>query len=188
MSISQSGAASTGPSGGAQGAVGLKGRGGALAVGGAGLLVTSLIAGALLVGGPHGAGSSAGSEITVVAADAIAAATVTLEPGVASALASEAKSCRAPLAMIVLSKAPGSPDRDVRIRSGSYRSPSFHLGSAPVRIAIPFPAPYAAGRGMLFVEGALEGLSVALFPPWASPNIPNANMISIWWHTDKPCG
>jgi hypothetical protein len=188
MSISQGGAASTTATGGTHGASGLRGRGRALVVAGGGVILTSLCAGALFVGSPHGAGQSAGSEIMSLAADAIGAAIVTLEPGVASALASEAKACRAPLAMMILSKAPGSPDSAVRVRSGSYLSPPFRVSAAPVRIAVPFPTPYAVGRGQLVVEGPQEGLRVSLFPTWASANTPNANVISIWWKTDKPCG
>jgi hypothetical protein len=188
MSISQSGAASTAATGANQGAASLKGRGSALFVGAGGVLLTSFCAAALFVGSPHGASQSAGSEIRTVAADAIGAAMVTLEPGVASALASEAKACRAPLAMMVLSKATGSPESAVRIRSGSYLSPTFHIGATPVRIAVPFPTPYATGRGQLSVEGPQEGLRVTLYPTWGSANAPNANVINIWWYTDKPCG
>jgi hypothetical protein len=188
MSISQSGAASTADASGKQGAGGPKGRGSALLLAGGGILLTSLCVGALLVGLPPGASQPAGSEIRTVAADAIGVAMVTLEPGSASALASEAKACRAPLAMMVLTKAPGAPESAVRIRSGSYLSPPFHVGAAPVRIAIPFPTPYATGRGQLSVEGPQEGLRVTLYPTWGSANAPNANIINIWWHTDKPCG
>jgi hypothetical protein len=43
---------------------------------------------------------------------------------------------------VTLVKAPGSPSGTVRVRSGSYLSPAFHVTEAPQRVAIPYPAPY----------------------------------------------
>ncbi len=188
MSVSQSDSASTPANGRTQESAGLWGRGLAGAVAGGGVLLTGLCAGGLLFDGLPGAGPSGASEISIVAADELGGASGTLDPQQASALASQARGCRSPLAMVILSKAPGAPDSDVRIRSGGYLSPAFRVGDTPVRVAIPFPAPYLAGRGRLVVEGPRQGLRVALYPAWQSASMQKADYVNVWWRTDKPCG
>ena len=80
----------------------------------------------------------------------------------------------------------GEPVR-VRVRSGGYFSPVFVLSPRPVRIAIPYPAPYQAGRGELtvFVEGG-EAV-VALTPPWHVPAAAGGAMRVVQWHPGAAC-
>ena len=59
----------------------------------------------------------------------------------------DAKSCKAPIASVVLVKRPGTASALVRIRSGDDSSPAFQVTDIPQRIAIPYPAPYPTGRG-----------------------------------------
>lgn len=103
-------------------------------------------------------------------------------------MVADAKACKAPLAYVSLSQRPGSSDSSIRIRSGDYVSPVYHIGAAPIRVAFPFPTPYSVGRGQIFVEGQQHGLNVTLYPTWISSGGDGANAINIWWTTDKPCG
>jgi hypothetical protein len=151
-------------------------------------MLSGLAGGASLFDRPDGAAKSGATEIASVAADEISDAQTTLDPSRAAALASDAKACKAPLAYVTLSQAPGSPDSVIHIRSGGYASPVYHVGAAPIRVAIPLPTPYSAGRGQIFVEGPQRGLNVTLYPTWISPGGDSANAINIWWKTDKPCG
>jgi hypothetical protein len=154
----------------------------------AGVILSGLVGGALLFDRPASIGQSGAVEIASVAADDVSNAQTTLDPAQAAAMALEAKACKAPLAYVNLSQAPGSPDGMIRIRSGAYVSPVYLIGAAPIRVAIPFPTPYSAGRGQIFVEGRQRGLNVTLYPTWISPGGDGAKAISIWWRTDEPCG
>ncbi|MCI4679396.1 hypothetical protein K9U39_14790 [Rhodoblastus acidophilus] len=179
--------------GGAQGgareaAQAIKGTGRAAGVAVAGVLLSGLAASGLLIGQPPLASRGAGAEIMTVAATDIIEASASLDPAKAFALAAAARQCRAPLAYITLSNAPGEPDSFIRIRSGAYISPPYHVGAAPMRVALPFPNPYSVGRGQLTVEGRQKGLRATLYPTWVSPGGRNGNVIDIWWKTDKPCG
>lgn len=185
MSASQSGAFSSAQKGESQGASVLRGIARARGVAVAGVVLSGLVGGALLFDRPAGVGQLGAAEIASVAADDLSSARTTLDPARAAALASDARACKAPLAYVTLSQAPGSPDSDIRIRSGDYVSPIYHIGAAPIRVAIPFPTPYATGRGQIFVEGRQLGLDVTLYPTMRPGG---GGVINIWWTTDKPCG
>jgi len=79
---------------------------------------------------------------------------------------SQATGCPRPLAWVSLMQAPGQPPATIRLRSGSYFSPEFKLTGQPVRVAIPYPAPYEAGHGTLMAMQSGGGAVVALVPPW----------------------
>jgi hypothetical protein len=57
--------------------------------------------------------------------------------------------CPQPLAWVSLARAKPGPPMTIRLRSGNYISPTFNLAGAPVRVAIPYPAPYEIGQGTL---------------------------------------
>ena len=78
----------------------------------------------------------------------------------------ERDSCSRRLAWVTLVRAPGQPTGRIRLRSGNYVSPAFDLTETPVRIALPYPAPYPAGHGTISVVGATTDAMVALTPPW----------------------
>ena len=74
--------------------------------------------------------------------------------------------CPLPLAWVSLVRAPGQPPGKIRLRSGGYLSPIFDLSDVPMRIAIPYPAPYETGRGTLTAISAGGNAMVSLIPPW----------------------
>jgi len=169
--------------------VGLRGATQAFAAASVGILLTGAIAGGVLISGgqsPPALGDA--SEISTIDPVDLAAAGTTLAAENQAALIGEAKTCRAPLAVLTLSRAAGADGGVIRIRSGSYLSPAFRVGDAPQRIAIPFPAPYAAGRGTLSVEGEATGVQLTLFPTWSAANLAGKGVINLVWHTDRPCG
>lgn len=103
------------------------------------------------------------STLLTVPAKDIEVAAGSLEPQQAPVLISEARSCRQPLAMLVI-KAIGPKGGGLRIRSGTYLSPILRVGPNADRIAIPFPAPYAAGRGQIEILNGTDGVDVFLTP------------------------
>jgi hypothetical protein len=159
---------------------------------------TVILIGALLTAGsvvlalhPRVTGSTASSasEPTLAALPAgeLAAAMPTLDPATSQQPVAEAKSCKAPLAFVSVRKQPGTPGGMIRVRSGNYLSPAFNLTDAPQRIAIPYPAPYAAGRGALFVIGEASGVTIHLTPGWATQTLNGAAPINVVWTPGNPC-
>ena len=76
------------------------------------------------------------------------------------------EACRRKLAFVTIASAPGQNGGRIRLRSGGYISPAFEIGPVPVRVALPYPAPYPAGRGTISVLGTDTDAVVALTPPW----------------------
>jgi len=142
----------------------------------------------MLVSGRSDTVSAPGaSDLATVAVNDIAAATQTIAPAVAGGLAAEAKDCRVPLARVMISKAPGSAGGTVQIRSGNYMSPSFELTDAPQQVAIPFPAPYPTGRGVIGVIGNASGVVISLYPAWTAATVNGTAVHNVVWNPNKPC-
>jgi hypothetical protein len=163
---------------------------GPVIIGVGGLLTAGVVAAALVVGSVASkSGPSSGEPMLspALAASEIAAASVTLDPATSATTTADAKSCKTPMTTVTLVKAPGSPSGTVRVRSGSYLSPAFHVTEAPQRVAIPYPAPYPTGRGMLSVVGESENLSIYLTPGWSIQELHGAASIHVWWRTENPC-
>jgi hypothetical protein len=118
----------------------------------------------------------------------IAAATPTIVPAVAAGLVAEAKDCRAPLARVLISKAPGTAGGTIQLRSRNYLSPSFQLTDVPQQVAIPFPGPYSTGRGVLGVAGNASGAVISLYPAWTVNTLTGAANLNVVWDPKKPCG
>ena len=78
----------------------------------------------------------------------------------------ERDACGRRLAWVTIGRSPGQPNGRIRLQSGAYVSPAFELTDAPVRVALPYPAPYPAGHGMISVFGTTADAIVALTPPW----------------------
>jgi hypothetical protein len=74
--------------------------------------------------------------------------------------------CRRPLAWVSLVSAQGEPPSHIRLISGTYYSPAFEVSATPVRVAIPFPAPYETGQGMLTAIDVGGSATVSLLPSW----------------------
>jgi hypothetical protein len=133
------------------------------------------------------ASSSAEPTLAKVATVDLAGAAVTLDPAVSQQAVSDAKACKVPIAWVTLAKLPGGTGGTVRIRSGSYLSPAFAVSDAPQRVAIPFPAPYETGRGVLWMVGEAKGLDVRLYPGWSTPSLDGAAPINVVWTPKDPC-
>ena len=122
----------------------------------------------------------------VVPAD-ISDASRTLDPVSSDQLVARAKQCSVPLAQVAIWKTSGTSGGIVRIRSGGYISPPFNLTDAPQRVAIPFPAPYATGRGVISVEGEANGAVISISPAWHINSLGGSASLDVIWRPDKPC-
>jgi len=157
-----------------------------------GALITGGIAGATVSPGPVGgkppglAGSAEPSLSTLPPSD-IPSALTTLDPATSKAAVDDAKSCKAPLAWVTLAKPPGSRGGLVRIVSGAYLSPPYQLTDAPRRIAIPYPAPYPTGRGVLSLDGDADQVWFHLTPGWFVRSLRGTASINVHWIPANPC-
>ncbi len=133
------------------------------------------------------ASSSSEPTLAKVATADLAGAAVTLDPAVSQQAVSDAKACKLPIAWVTLARLPGGTGGMVRIRSGSYLSPAFAVSDTPQRVAIPFPAPYETGRGVLWMVGEAKGLDVRLYPGWSAASLDGAAPINVVWTPKDPC-
>jgi hypothetical protein len=128
-----------------------------------------------------------GANIAVVAPAELSDAAQTLSNALAMGLVDEARRCAAPLAYVTLAKAAADASGTLRFRSGNYVSPVFLLTDAPQRIALPFPAPYPAGKGTITVEGGATGAVLGLLPPSRIDRLAGSTVIPVWWTPRKFC-
>jgi hypothetical protein len=96
--------------------------------------------------------------------------------------------CRPPLAWVSLVSAPGEPPGHARLISGNYYSPVFEVSAAPMRVAIPFPAPYDAGRGVLTAIDTGGSAVIALTPAWRVSAQEGKTTRAVTWRPVKRCG
>jgi hypothetical protein len=130
------------------------------------------------------------SELREVEAPQVAGALTTLSlSNAARAEFQEGKDgrCRRPLAWVSLVSAPGEPPSRVRLISGTYYSPSFEVSATPVRVAIPFPAPYETGRGTLTVIDVGGSATISLLPAWRVSASDGRTTRAVTWHPVKKC-
>ena len=156
-----------------------------------GALVTAGIATAVVSPGLVGWGPASNEEPTLspLAPSEITAALPTLDPATSKAAVEDAKSCKAPLGWVTVMQRPGgSGGGMVRIRSGAYLSPPIPVTNTPQRIAIPYPAPYPAGRGVLSLVGDANEVWLNLRPGWFLPTLKGAASINVHWTVGNPCG
>lgn len=130
--------------------------------------------------------SGNGAELARVAGSQIEAAATTMDMIAAKDAVDDAKRCRVPLAEITLAAASGTTST-VRVHSGSYVSPSYVLTDRPQRIAIPFPAAYPSGRGVISVEGQAQNLAVALTPTWKVNSLTGTAVMNVIWTPKTGC-
>jgi len=116
----------------------------------------------------------------------INAALPTLDPGASKAAVDDAKSCKAPLGWVTLRQLPGGNGGMVRIRSGTYTSPPIQLTNVPQRVAIPYPAPYPTGRGVLTLIGEADRVGFYLTPGGVQ-DVHGAHSINVRWQVRNPC-
>jgi hypothetical protein len=81
----------------------------------------------------------------------------------------------------------GVPDSIIRIQSGVYTSPAFHLTARPEMIALPYPAPYPAGAGVITLRGASPAVNVQFAPGLISASLAGTMPLSVFWDTGTPC-
>ena len=97
------------------------------------------------------------------------------------------EACGRRLAWVTVARAAGQAPGRIRLQSGSYISPVFELGDAPVRVALPYPAPYATGHGLIVVVGATTAAVVALTPPWHVPAQAGVKAQKVTWTPNGIC-
>lgn len=136
---------------------------------------------------PQGLAGAAEPGLSALAQSDIAPALPTLDPVTSKAAVDDAKSCKAPLAWVTLMKRPGSRGGLVRISSNSYLSPPILLTEVPQRIAIPYPAPYSVGRGVLSLIGDADDVWFRLNPGWFVQSLKGTVSINVHWKPANPC-
>lgn len=138
---------------------------------------------------PDGPAAIGGSVLAEVSESDVADALPTMEgtPTFLAQFKDRKTGCAKPLAWISLTGVRSQPASKVRVKSGSYFSPLFTLSGTPVRVAVPFPAPYEVGRGVLtvFTEGG--GAIVSLRPAWRTPDHDGAQSHAVSWQTTQQC-
>ncbi len=95
--------------------------------------------------------------------------------------------CRRPLAWVSLVSGPGEPPSRVRLISGTYYSPAFEVSATPVRVAIPFPAPYETGHGALTAIAVGGSAAISLLPAWRVSAQDGRTTRAVSWHPVKHC-
>jgi hypothetical protein len=133
---------------------------------------------------PAGVGEESTLEV-LVPAD-INAALPTLDPGTSKVAVDDAKNCKAPLAWVTLTQRASGHGGMVRIRSGLYLSPPIKLSMTPQRIAIPYPAPYPAGRGVLTLVGEADQVGFYLRPGGVL-DVNGTYSVNVRWQVRNPC-
>lgn len=149
----------------------------------AGGLVIGLAASATLVSAPVGRPLA----LEAIASAELSEAALSLDPNAGRQALDEARQCKVPLAFVTIAAAPGEQPGRIRIRSGSYLSPNITITNSPRRVAVPYPAPYATGRGVITVEGAARGLNVWLVPGRSFASLNGVEAINVVWTPKNPC-
>ncbi len=154
-----------------------------------GLAIAAIAAGVVLpriTGDKPPAAIGEESSLEVLLPGDINAALPTLDPGTSKAAVDDAKSCKAPLGWVTLTQRPGGNGGMVRIRSGSYLSPPIKLTPVPQRVAIPYPAPYPTGRGVLTLVGEADKVGFFLTPGGVH-DVNGAYSVNVRWQVRNPC-
>jgi len=149
-----------------------------------GALLTALLVAFALGLNP---GSSNDPKLTPIAVSELDAAAATLVGGQAAQRVADAKTCKAPLAVLTIVKKGGSPDATIRIGSGEYVSPPFVVTDKPQQVAVPFPAPYPVGKGVMTVMGEGKDITVWMTPGWTIPTLAGIATQNVHWDTKPNC-
>jgi hypothetical protein len=153
-----------------------------------GLAIAGIAAIAVLPGlrGDKPASLGEESALEVLIPADINAALPTLDPGTSKAAVDDAKNCKAPLAWVTLTQRPSGHGGMVRVRSGPYLSPPIKLTTTPQRIAIPYPAPYPTGRGVLTLVGEADQVGFYLTPGGVH-DVNGTYSVNVHWQVRNPC-
>jgi hypothetical protein len=125
------------------------------------------------------------STLEVLLPNDINGALPTLDPGTSKAAVDDAKNCKAPLAWVTLTQRNGHGGM-VRVRSGQYLSPPIKLTPAPQRVAVPYPAPYPVGRGVLTLVGEADQVGFYL-RPGGIQDVNGTYSVNVRWQVRSPC-
>jgi hypothetical protein len=153
-----------------------------------GLVIAGIAAAVVLpriVGDKPPAGVGEESTLEVLVPADINAALPTLDPGTSKAAVDDAKNCKAPLAWVTLTQRNGHGGM-VRVRSGQYVSPPIKLTPAPQRVAVPYPAPYPVGRGVLTLVGEADQVGFYL-RPGGIQDVNGTYSVNVRWQVRNPC-
>jgi hypothetical protein len=130
------------------------------------------------------------SELTEVPESDIPGALTTMgppNPGLAQFREAQEGRCRRPLAWVSLQSVPGEPPSHIRLISGTYFSPVFEVTAVPVRVALPYPAPYETGHGVLTAIDVGGSATVALLPAWRVAAQDGRASRVVTWHPVNNC-
>jgi len=125
------------------------------------------------------------STLEVLVPGDINAALPSLDPGTSKSAVDDARNCKAPLAWVTLTQRNGHGGM-VRIRSGTYTSPPIKLTPVPQRVAIPYPAPYPTGRGVLTLLGEADQVGFFL-TPGGIHDVNGTYSVNVRWQVRNPC-
>lgn len=125
------------------------------------------------------------STLEVLLPNDINGALPTLDPGTSKTAVDDAKNCKAPLAWVTLTQRNGHAGM-VRIRSGQYLSPPIKLTPVPQRVAVPYPAPYPMGRGVLTLVGEADQVGFYL-RPGGIHDVNGTYSVNVRWQVRSPC-
>ena len=152
-----------------------------------GVVIAGIAAGVLWprVGDKPSAGVGEESTLEVLVPGDINAALPTLDPGTSKAAVDDAKNCKVPLAWVTLTQRNGHGGM-VRIRSGQYLSPPIKLTPVPQRVAVPYPAPYPVGRGVLTLVGEADQVGFYL-RPGGIQDVNGTYSVNVRWQARNPC-
>nr|WP_050781037.1 hypothetical protein [Bradyrhizobium sp. ORS 278] len=153
-----------------------------------GLVIVGIASGVVWarVHGDKSTGLGEESTLEVLQPAEINAALPTLDPVTAKAAVDDAKNCKAPLAWVTLTQRPSGNGGLIRIRSGPYLSPPIKLTPVPQRVAIPYPAPYPAGRGVLTLVGEADQVGFYL-TPGSIQDVNGVYAVNVRWQVRNPC-
>ena len=99
----------------------------------------------------------------------------------------EQKPCSRRLAWLTISAGSDRAAGKIRLQSGNYISPAYDITAAPVRIALPYPAPYGSGHGTIAVLGTTADALVALTPSWHVPTGGSLHARDVTWIPASTC-
>jgi|HubBroStandDraft_1064217.scaffolds.fasta_scaffold229171_2 hypothetical protein len=148
-----------------------------------------LASGALTAKAPQTGPLASASELRQVDEQDVQGAltTMNLSPSVAAEFKDTAAKCKQPLAWLTLASETGQQAVKVRLRSGAYLSPLFELSNVPIRVAVPYPAPYETGHGTLQAMHSGGGAAIALLPAWHVPWPDGASAHEVTWRPVPRC-
>jgi hypothetical protein len=145
------------------------------------------VVGPLVVARSGSTGGNGAARMDIVPTASLPEVQGTLSPEQAARLTEEARRCREPLGRVTVWQSPTTAVGLISIVSGSYQSPRFTLTAAPRLIALPYPAPYATGKGVLTLVGDANDMVISLMPQRKIIDLKGTLPIPVWWTPAVGC-